>query len=517
MATENAIETIRVLIVSREPSVLRPLWSIGETNSWQLEMAGSGWEALERLQAGAAPNVLLLDIPRGDVDALHVVRWLRRLRPELPVVVLSYPNGVSQEKEAIRLGAQDYLVRPFDEAQLERAIRRQLDGTNEPELPYPDSEEVEQLDDGASFVAMSPAMQKLRAQAKLLAEADVPVLIVGEDGTGKDAVARLMHKLSVRSGCKLLKVNCAALPPELLEAELFGCEPHSSLGNAGHAKPGKLELCDKGAVLIEEISAMPAHLQAKLLHLLQEKAFVRAGGKNSIPADVRIFATSSQNLDRSLTEPKLREDLYYRLSTFTLPVPPLRQRKEEISVLLQHFMHRLAKQYGIAARSFSSAVVDSCRVYSWPGNLKEMEDFVKRYLLMGDPELSLVSQATGGGNGFRSADVTAIREKAAGRNGAHFETSSLKSLVQTVKLEAEKNAIASALAKTGWNRKAAARLLKVSYRTILYKIEQYHMKAPDSFSSIDENGSKSHGNGASYGEGFRAMAARPGLGRNGGR
>lgn len=498
---DNTIETIRLLIVSREPSVLRPLWSIGETNSWQMETAGSGWEALERLQAGAAPHVLLLDLPRGDADALHVVRWLRRLRPELPIVVLSYPNGAAQEKEAIRLGAQDYLVRPLDEAQLEVAIRRQLNGSHDGEWVEPGSEEMEPLDDGAFFVSATPIMHKLQAQAKLLAEADVPVLIEGEKGSGKSTVALLIHKLSVRSGCKFVKVNCAALPGELLEEELFGCV-NSSSGMAGRPKLGKLELCGKGTVLLEEISEMPESLQVKLLQLLQEKSFVRPGGKTSVPVDVRILATSSTNLERAVSTRKLREDLYYRLSTFTLLVPSLRQRKEAIPILLQYFMHRLAKQYGIAPRTFSPAVIEACQAYTWPVNLKELEEFVKRYLLMGDSELSFGAQDTdwedeaGNGDSSQKPGTVADTSLAGGFRAPASEASSLKSMVQTVKLEAERNAIAAALEKTGWNRKAAARLLKVSYRTILYKIDQYQMKSPESSSSpLLANGLKNNGNG----------------------
>jgi two-component system, NtrC family, response regulator AtoC len=500
---ENAIETIRLLIVSREPGVLRPLWSIGETNSWQLETAGSGWEALERLQSGAAPHVLLLDVPRGDADALHVVRWLRRLRPELPIIVLSYPNGVSQEREAIRLGAQDYLVRPLDEPKLENAIRRQIVDSYDGESADPNSDEIEELEDGAFFISMSPIMQKLRAQAKLLAEADVPVLILGETGTGKDTVARLIHKLSVRSGCKFLKVNCAALPGELLETELFGSEAKSSAvaGPAARPRLGKFELCGKGTILLEEISEMPDKLQIKLLQLLQEKTFVRPGSHTSVPVDVRILATSSNHLERALVEKRLREDLYYRLSTFTLSIPPLRQRKEEIPVLLQHFMHRLAKQYGIASRTFSPAVTDACRGYSWPGNLKELEEFVKRYLLMGDPDLSFgadsdLDEQDSDQNGGRLANQASALAVPIVNGVKEVGPSSLKSLVQGVKLEAEKNAIAAALEKTGWNRKAAARLLKVSYRTILYKIDQYHMKAPETYSSPLGNGLNGNGNGS---------------------
>jgi two-component system response regulator AtoC len=513
--TENVIETTRLLMVSRDPGVLRSLWSIGESNSWQLETAGSGWDALERLQSGAAPHLLLLDVPRGDADALHVVRWLRRLRPDLPIVVLTYPNGASQEKEAMRLGAQDYLVRPFDEMKLELAIRRLLDHSPDQEWSEPQSDEIEQLDDGGLFVCMTPVMQKLRAQAKLLAEADVPVLILGESGSGKDTIARLIHKLSVRSGCKFLKLDCAALPGELLEGELFGCETSS----AGRPKLGRLELCGKGTILLEEISAMPHSLQIKLLQLLQEKTFIRPGGKTSVSVDVRIIATSSQNLERALSEKKLREDLYYRLSTFTLLVPPLRQRGEEIAILLQHFMRHLAKQYGISAQSFSPAVIDACQAYTWPGNLKELEEFVKRYLVMGDPELSFgvqdhESEDSVEGNGRFDTHANAADMSAVSRVPELGE-SSLKSLVQTVKLEAERNAIGAALEKTGWNRKAAARLLKVSYRTILYKIERYQMKSPVTYSSpLSGNGFKSNEDESKDSGKLGNFGVRTGSGRN---
>lgn len=219
--------------------------------------------------------------------------------------------------------------------------------------------------------------------------------------------------------------------------------------------------------------------------------------------DVRILATSSTNLERAVAERKFREDLYYRISTFTILVPPLRQRKEGIPILLQHFMHHLAKQYGIAPHTFSPAVIEACQQYSWPGNLAELEEFVKRYLVMGDPECSFPAKDTdtedvGGGNGGSSkkdgtvADAwlaDSFREPVA-------EPNSLKSLVQTVKLEAERNAIAAALEKTGWNRKAAAKLLKVSYRTILYKIEQYHMRSPETHASpLLGNGLKNKRNG----------------------
>lgn len=493
---ENAIDTIRLLVVSREPAVLRPLWSIGESNSWHLETAGSGWEAMERVQSGSTPDLLLLDLPRGDADSLHILRWLRRLRPELPVILIAYPEDASREKEAIRLGAQDYLVRPIDDQQLERVIRRHLFSTHQNQDADITSEDVEQLSAEAFFVGASPVMRKLRAQAELLAEANVPVMILGESGSGKDTVAHLIHKLSVRSGFPFVKVNCAALPGDLLESELFGYE-HDASNGSPRTKPGRFELCDKGTILLDEISEMPAELQAKLIQILQTKQFSRPGSHAMVDVDVRIIAAVTACDERAAFERRLREDLYYRLSAFTVQVPPLRHRRDEIPLLLQHFMHHLAKHYNLQPRAFSASVLDACQVHSWPGNLKELEGFVKRYLVMGDKALALSQHSPDAethepGSFDRAGDPPFPGNEA---SPTRSNGGSLKSLVQSVKLEAERNAIAAALDKTGWNRKAAARLLKVSYRTLLYKIEQYHMHASDAAPFAGGNGLKGNGNG----------------------
>jgi two-component system, NtrC family, response regulator AtoC len=496
---QNTIEAIHLLVVSREPSVLRPLWTVGESNSWRLETAGSGWEALERIQSGAVPDLLLLDLPRGDADSLHVLRWLHRVRPELPIVLLSYAEDISREKEAMRLGAQEFLVRPFEERHLEAAIRRHLSSSNSNDRQTGfTSENVEQLSDDSFFVGASPAMQKLRAQAELLAQADVPVLIVGEAGSGRDTTARLIHKLSVRSGFRFLKVNCAALPGELLERELFGYAGNPSM-KSEPAIPGKLELAERGTIFLDEVVEVPMWLQEKLLHVIQEKQFVRPGTNEYVDVDVRILAAADVSMERIPGEEKLREDFYCRLSAFTVHVPALRQRRDEISLLLQHFMHKLARHYGLPSREFSPAVLDACQRHTWPGNVKELEGFVKRYLMIGDDELTLVDPGASlsgqnflpmksGNNGGKSSN-NGYEDSNGGK--------SLKSLIRDVKSEAERNAIAAALEKTGWNRKAAARLLKVSYRTMLYKIEQYHMSASDPYAFSLAGGNGFKGNGSS--------------------
>ena len=509
---------MRLLIVSREPAVLRPLWSMAEAHAWHIESAVSAWDAMERVQSGVAPHLLLLDLPRGDSDSLHILRWMRRLRPDLPVVVLCYAEDAGRKIEATRLGAQEVLVRPFDEQKLEAVIRRYLIPMEDsPEMA---SEDIEPLGLGEFFVSAGPITQKLRAQAELLAEADVPVLILGEQGSGKDTVARLIHKLSIRSGFKFLKVNCADMPAELLEAELFG-RGHGVGSNgpsASHPTAGKFERAERGTLFLDEIADMPLGLQGRLMQVLQEKQLWHAGREHAARVDVRVLAATGSNVERALAEGKLREDLYYRLSAFTVQVPPLRQRRMEIAVLLRHLMHKLARHYNLPAREFSAAVLDACQRHSWPGNLIELEAFVKRYLVSGEQQLSFGDpEGTAGhpGNGRHSSSEAfglhastrassmlepsprqaailhdsllqpaphASRPASEAHRGNGTEGSlpkSLKSLLQSVKSEAERNAIATALHKTGWNRKAAARLLQVSYRTLLYKIEQYQMSVAD--------------------------------------
>jgi len=492
----KSIETARLLVVSHDSAVLRPIWFLGESNSWQFESAANAWEAIERVQSGVTPDLLLLDLPQEDADGLHILRWLRRLRPALPIILIGHPDHVGRKQEALRMGARDYLIKPLDDRQLEWAIRQYLSQCEAVETDIT-SDDVEEISNDNFFIGISPIMRKLRAQAVLLAEANVPVLILGENGSGKETTARLVHKLSVRSGFEFAKVNCAALPSDLLERELFGYQRD---GTPSRTKAGKLDLCTKGSILLDEITEMSMDMQANLLQVLQNKRFIRPGTSASVEVDVRVLAASSANMEHAISENRFREDLYYRLSAYTIHVPPLRERREELPLLSRHFMHQFAKHYGLAPRDFSPAVIEACQSYAWPGNLRELEDFVKRYLMAGESELVFeTSRANLDDVGQNAILTKSLSSKPLATSQPHpggaAASDSLKSLVQSVKLEAEKNAIAAALEKTGWNRKAAARLLKVSYRTLLYKIEQHQMRSSDSSLFPGGNGFRNKGAG----------------------
>jgi two-component system response regulator AtoC len=486
-------ETPRLLVVSRDSTILRPLWLMGESNCWQLEIAADPWEAIDRAQAGAKLDLLLLDLPQGSADGLLSLRWLRRLRPALPIILIGHPDDIGRKQESIRMGARDYLIRPIEDRQLELAIQRNICIASEAVEADITSDDVEPVSNETFFIGVSPIMRKLRAQAALLAEANVPVLILGEDGSGKETTARLLHSLSVRSGFDFAKVNCAALPGDLLEKELFGCE-RKSINAPARTKAGKLELCAKGTIFLDNITEMPPALQLNLLEVLQNKQFIRPGTSAFVEADVRVVAASSTNVERAISENRLSEDLYQHLSAYTIHVPSLRDRKEELSFLSRHFMHRLANHYGLSPRTFSPAIIDAWQAYNWPGNLRELEHCVKRYLMVGDEELAIGKARTGTEDEPQETALTEARSMkqvalslGQARTGVPGSRS-LRSLIQSVKAEAEKNAIALALEKTGWNRKAAARLLKVSYRTVLYKIEQYQLTASNPSLSQRTNG-----------------------------
>src|SRR5712664_3637662 len=452
-------ETPNILLVDDEPGMLRYIRTLLEVDDYKVATASTGEEALERVQKGLQPDLVLLDLLMPGIDGLQTLEQLRQIRPGTKVVMLSCVSDTRKVVQAIRLGAHDYLTKPFQKSELDTVLDQCL-GKNQENY----SSEVEELADEVFFVAASPAMRKIRSQAALVAGVDIPVLMLGESGTGKEVVARLIHKLSPRAHRTFLKVNCAAVPADLLESELFGYEAGAFTG-ANHTKPGKFELCNKGTILLDEIGEMPPLLQAKLLHVLQDQQFSRLGSRSVIKVDVRILAATNINIPEALATKRLREDLYYRLNTFTLQLPPLRDRKEEIPILLKHSMTRMAERYARAPLPLSPALLQACQDHPWPGNLRELNNFLKRYLILGDENLAVAElQPRNDGNGGAHGEPGA--KKGESRGG-------LKALARDAKDEAEAQAITNALEQTNWNRKQAAALLQISYKALLYKIRQY--------------------------------------------
>jgi len=455
-------EAVKILLVDDEPGMLRYIRTLLEVDDYKVETASTGEDALQQVEKGLRPDLVLLDLLMPGIDGLQTLEQLRQLVPGMKVVMLSCVSDTRKVVQAIRLGAHDYLTKPFQKAELDTVIDQCL-GKNKENY----SSDVEELTDEVFFVAASPAMRKIRSQAALVAGVDIPVLMLGESGTGKEVVARLVHKLSPRAHRTFLKVNCAAVPADLLESELFGYEAGAFTG-ANHAKPGKFELCNKGTILLDEIGEMPPLLQAKLLHVLQDQQFSRLGSRSVIKVDVRILAATNINIPEALATKRLREDLYYRLNAFTLQLPPLRERKEEIPILLKHFMSRMSEEYARPPLPLSANMLQACQDYGWPGNLRELNNFIKRYLVLGDENLA-IQELKPRDNVHGKAEVSSNPNEAPG---------GLKSVARGAKDEAEAEAIKVALDQTNWNRKQAAALLQISYKALLYKIRQYGIAEP---------------------------------------
>lgn len=333
---------------------------------------------------------------------------------------------------------------------------------------------MDTMEQDVPFVAGCALTRKIREQIESVSLIDMPVLIIGEHGTGKEAAARLIHKLSARAQLNLVRVNCDSESEELLDAHLFGCQ-HGEDGTS-RIEPGAFERAGAGCILLRQFSQIPAGVQAKLLHVVQEQAFFPKGSDQRISTRARILATADAKIENAVREKKIREDLFYRVSAFTIEMPPLRARKEELPLLLAGFMDRATKRYNRSPRPFSANVIEACQQYEWPGNLRELENFVQRYLIMG-AEVPKPADSRGKDNGlFLVSTVHKGNDwDSHPRTQPAEGVSGLKSIVRNLKGEAEMNAISSALQQTQWNRRQAARLLNISYRGLLYKIREYQL------------------------------------------
>jgi len=471
-----------ILVVDDEPSMLQYTRTLLEMDQYAVETATSGEEAVRRLGAHPPIDLILLDMAMPRMDGLQTIQACKKVRPEQRIVVCSCVSETSTVVQAIKMGALDYMTKPFYKSELDAILKRSLAVEHSSVVPEETTqppaaegrEHIESLENDLFFLAASPAMRQIRSQISLVAKVDVPVLLLGESGVGKEILARLIHKLSTRSRNPLLKVNCAALPADLLESELFGYEQGAFTG-ATRPKPGKFELCNKGTILLDEIGEMSPVLQAKLLHVLQDGQFSRLGSRSTIAADFRVLAATNVDVQKAIAEKSFREDLYYRLNAFTVTIPPLRERREEIPLLFKHFMNQFSQKYAHPCIGYSEKLINACLQYHWPGNLRELGNFVKRYMVLQDEGLA-ISELEAKGKGMSGMNG----HDGLNGNGAEF---GLKSLVRNLKDKTELRAIEEALIATNWNRKLAAMRLNISYKALLYKIKQYEIVQPRSADS----------------------------------
>ena len=355
----------KILVVDDEPSIRKYLQTLLEVDGFAVEAVPSGKEALQKIGAGERPDFVILDVLMPEIDGLETLRQLMQLDRSLNVIMLSCSNEVTTVVEAIRLGALDYLTKPFEKPELDAAFlkvrqKQQLRSENQALREY-----CEQLTEDLSFLASSPQMLKIRQQILQIAPVDVPVFISGESGVGKEVVARMIHLRSMRRQLPFVKVNCAALPGELLESELFGYDQGAFTG-AVRSKPGKFELANKGTIFLDEIAEMSPHLQAKLLHVLQDGQYSRLGARSVVNVDVRVLAATNMDVKEAMRTGRFREDLYYRLNVLSIHIPPLRERTSEIPLLFRHFLVKYAEKYQKPAMEPSKHLLEAALRYSWP-------------------------------------------------------------------------------------------------------------------------------------------------------
>src|SRR5580658_3916562 len=456
----------KILVVDDEPSIRKYLQTLLEVDGYDVEAVSSGREAIAKVTAGDRPDFIILDVLMPELNGIETLKELMQADRSLNVIMLSCSNEVGTVVEAIRLGAHDYLTKPFEKTELEAAMlksrqKKQLTEENKALRDYCD-----QVTEDLSFLAASPQMVRIRQQILQIAPVDVPVFICGESGVGKEVVARMIHLRSKRRNQPFVKVNCAALPGELLESELFGFEQGAFTG-AVRSKPGKFELATKGTIFLDEIAEMSPHLQAKLLHVLQDHQFSRLGGRQLIDVDVRVLAATNVEIQEAMKSGRLREDLYYRLNVLSINVPPLRERASEIPLLFRHFLQKYSAKFNKEAMTPSEHLLEAAMRYPWPGNLRELENFTKRYVILEDEEGSfreLLEMTTAQQRLSPQPEATPTREQGG-----------LKALVRGLKDEAEAEAIAQALEKTRWCRKDAAKMLGISYKALLYKMRQFNL------------------------------------------
>ena len=481
-------------------------------------------EAVRRFHAERPAAVLLDVVMPGSMDGLAALAAFRKIDKEVPVIVISGQGRTTTVVQAMKLGATDFICKPFEDAELEVVLGNALKQRQLSEEVASLREQLKEHSRHAMLFGNSEKMAEVHDLIERVSDTDVTVLIRGESGTGKELVARALHERSLRRDKPFVKVNCAALPTELLESELFGFEKGAFTGAIQH-KPGKFEFANHGTMFLDEIGDMSPPLQAKLLQVLQDGEFSRLGGKADVQVDVRVLTATNRDLEAAVARGQFREDLYFRLNVVTITTPPLRDRREEIPLLTDHFLKKYSVQYNKPTNSITDELARQFMEYDWPGNVRQLENMIKRIVVLGNelpiftelrqpPALSIrgprppvpaagdsplpFDPAQGGSfdpvldgpfepaqgthipvagsvsappghQVARPAPPTAVFVDATATGNGNV---SLKDIARSAAREAERELILRMLTRTRWNRKEAAEILGISYKALLYKIKE---------------------------------------------
>jgi DNA-binding NtrC family response regulator len=456
------LRSAKVLFVEDDAASARLVKGIAEKEGYAIRLAASGKEFL-KLLAEEPPDLFLVDLTLPDASGLDLLEKARQARPEAPAIVVTASDDVKDAVSAMKLGASDYVTKPFDAQRLVVSLRNALKLGEQQEEISRLRKEVEQETGPESLVGFTPAMEKLRGLLRKAAASDATVLVFGENGTGKELVARSLHYAGARASKPFVDVNCAALTETLLESELFGHEQGAFTGATARRR-GKFEQAHGGTLFLDEIGDMPLATQAKMLRVLQERRFQRVGGEEKIEVDVRVVCATNRDLEKAVADNAFRKDLYYRVNTLVIEVPPLRERVADIAELSRHFLARAARREKRSIDRISTAAVEALSRHSWPGNVRELQHAVDRAVLVCE------------GSEIRPDDLppAVLRLTPATPSGP-----ASGNLVEAVE-RLERAMILEALEKNGWVKARAARALGLTERIISYKMDTLGIARPAS-------------------------------------
>jgi two-component system response regulator AtoC len=463
-------EQLTVLVIDDDPGIRDYLKTLATRQGYGVYTAADGETALADLDK-TTPDLITLDAVLPGMDGLETLRRIKQRVPEVPVIMLSGHGQARTIVEAMRLGAADFLRKPFEVEELELAFRKALENRALEEEVRSLRGRVRSEADGLLMGGDNPKMREVREIIEQVADTDITVLVRGESGTGKEVVARALFQLGNRRSRPFVKVNCAALPSELLESELFGFEKGAFTG-AQKRKLGKFEYADQGTIFLDEISEMAPGLQAKLLQVLQDGEFSRLGGEKDVRVDARIIAATNRNLEEAVRNAEFREDLYYRLNVVTILIPPLRDRIDAVPLLVEHFLQMYNEQYKKSLEKLSPETMKLLMDYHWPGNVRELENMIKRMVVLGSEQTVLQELSQSKPLRMIEADQEKLDLSALGVDFSDDQELDLKAISKRASQIAEKKVIERVLGQTRWNRKEAAERLKISYKALLYKMKE---------------------------------------------
>ncbi|MEW5803083.1 MAG: sigma-54 dependent transcriptional regulator [bacterium] len=451
---------VTILVVDDDPELIWILTEALTKEGYKVFSAEDGKTAIQMARS-ETPDLILMDISMPDINGIELLGRIKAISKRMAVIMLSAHGEAKTVVNAIHAGADDFIAKPFDNDELKITIGKVLERKALASENETLKKKLKSRAEYENFIGDSNPILNIKKMIEQVADTELTILVRGESGTGKELVTRAIHSLSNRRDKPFIKVNCATLPETLLESELFGYERGAFTG-AQRPKPGRFEFANEGTIFLDEIGEMPPSLQAKLLQVLEEKEFSRLGGKKSVKVDVRIIVATNRDLEEGIRSGSFREDLFYRLNEVTIFLPPLREHKEDIYLLVDYFVKKYSSLYGKEINSISPQIMNIFMNYDWPGNIRELENLIKKIIVLGSEEVV-----------YTVIPHDVVEGKMVYKN---TKIVPLKEVSRLAIQKAEKATIKSVLAKTNWNRIQAAKLLQVSYRSLLSKIKEYQIR-----------------------------------------